>query len=115
YVLETTDNLHNNGYKVQAHPRAINLFYLSDGIRNRIEKVGDHFEVVNTDLRFTETELRDELHNNPHHFSPNVILRGIYQETLLPNVAFVGGGGETAYWLQLKSLFKAYNVFYPVL
>lgn len=115
YVLETTDNLHNNGYKVQAHPRAINLFYLSDGIRNRIEKVGDYFEVVNTDIRFTETELREELHNNPHHFSPNVILRGIYQETLLPNVAFVGGGGETAYWLQLKSLFKAYNVFYPVL
>ncbi len=44
-----------------------------------------------------------------------MILRGLYQETLLPNIAFVGGGGETAYWLELKDLFDAYNVPFPVL
>jgi uncharacterized protein YllA (UPF0747 family) len=42
-----------------------------------------------------------------------VILRGLYQETILPNVAFIGGGSEVAYWLQLRSLFDHYKVFYP--
>ncbi len=55
------------------------------------------------------------MNNNPERFSPNVILRGIYQETILPNVAFIGGGGETAYWLQLKGLFEHYKVPFPVL
>lgn len=114
-VTQTTTALDAAGYKVQAHPRAINLFYLGDGIRNRIEKQGDEYQVVNTDIKFTADEIRTELHQHPERFSPNVILRGIYQESILPNVAFVGGGGETAYWLQLKSLFKAYNVFFPVL
>jgi uncharacterized protein YllA (UPF0747 family) len=44
-----------------------------------------------------------------------VILRGLYQETILPNLAFIGGGGETAYWLQLKDLFKYYKVPFPML
>jgi len=44
-----------------------------------------------------------------------VILRGIYQETILPNIVFIGGGGELAYWLELKDLFVHYNVPYPVL
>ena len=114
-VLQTTTRLEAAGYKVQAHPREINLFYLADGIRNRIEKNGDGFAVVNTDIRFSAAGMKEELYQHPERFSPNVILRGIYQETILPNVAFVGGGGETAYWLQLKSLFHAYKVFYPVL
>ncbi len=54
-------------------------------------------------------------HNFPERFSPNVILRGLFQETILPNIAFVGGGGETAYWLELKPLFKHYRVPFPVL
>ncbi len=40
---------------------------------------------------------------------------GLYQETILPNIAFIGGGGETAYWLQLKKLFEHYKVPFPVL
>jgi len=44
-----------------------------------------------------------------------VILRGLYQSTVLPDIAFIGGGGETAYWLELKNLFDNYSVPYPLL
>ncbi|HTL06879.1 MAG TPA: bacillithiol biosynthesis cysteine-adding enzyme BshC [Chitinophagaceae bacterium] len=102
-------------YKVQAHPRAINLFYLKDDIRERIEKNGEHWEVVGKNIRFNQEELLQELAQHPERFSPNVILRGLYQETILPNIAFVGGGGELAYWLELKAIFTHYKVPYPVL
>ncbi|MDQ3844485.1 MAG: bacillithiol biosynthesis cysteine-adding enzyme BshC [Bacteroidota bacterium] len=102
-------------YKVQANPRDINLFYLKDNIRERIERKGDDFIVCNTSIQFSEAALRSEIQKHPERFSPNVILRGLYQETILPNIAFVGGGGELAYWLQLKDLFQHYAVPYPVL
>lgn len=113
-VEQTIDKLGQH-YKVQANPRAINLFYLKDGIRELIEWKNDHYEVRNTPLRFTKAEMAVELNDHPDRFSPNVILRGLYQETLLPNIAFIGGGGETSYWLELKELFHHYKVPYPVL
>ncbi|MDX1936297.1 MAG: bacillithiol biosynthesis BshC, partial [Flavihumibacter sp.] len=98
-----------------AQPRAINLFYLKDAIRNRIEKAGDDFVVVDTDIRFTATALKTELEQHPERFSPNVILRGLFQEMILPNIVFIGGGGELAYWLEFKDLFAYYKVPLPVL
>lgn len=114
-IVEQTNEKLGKAYNVQAHPREINLFYLRDSIRERIEKRGDTFFVLNTDIRFSEEELQAELDNHPERFSPNVILRGLYQEVILPNLAFIGGGGETAYWLQLCELFSHYGVPYPVL
>ena len=102
-------------YDVQANPREINLFYLKDDIRERIEKIEDHYQVLKTNIRFTRDEILRELEDFPDRFSPNVILRGLFQETILPNIAFIGGGGETAYWLELKPLFEQYKVPYPVL
>ncbi|MFC3855574.1 bacillithiol biosynthesis cysteine-adding enzyme BshC [Chitinophaga sp. GCM10012297] len=101
-------------YKVQATPREINLFYLKGNIRERIVKEGDVWKILHTSLSFTWDELRAELHAHPERFSPNVILRGILQETILPNIAFIGGGGEVAYWLELKDLFRHHKVPYPV-
>jgi bacillithiol biosynthesis cysteine-adding enzyme BshC len=102
-------------YKVQANPRDINLFYLKDDLRGRIDRDGDIYIVHGSTLRFTEAEMREELRRYPERFSPNVILRGLFQETILPNLAFVGGGGETAYWLELKALFDHYRVPFPAL
>ncbi|MEI9810861.1 MAG: bacillithiol biosynthesis BshC [Bacteroidota bacterium] len=65
--------------------------------------------------QFTETELLEELENHPEYFSPNVILRGIFQETILPDIVFIGGGGELAYWLQYGDMFAHYKVPFPVL
>jgi bacillithiol synthase len=112
-VAATSAQVEKN-YKVQAQPREINLFYLLDDIRERIELRGDSYQVLNTSISFSKQAMLAELEQYPERFSPNVILRGLYQETILPNVAFVGGGGELAYWLQLKTLFNHYKVPYPI-
>lgn len=114
-IVEKTIGQLSQEYKVQANPRPINLFYLKEGIRELIELNNGQYEVRNTALRFTKEEITAELTAHPERFSPNVILRGLYQETILPNLAFIGGGGETSYWLELKDLFVHYNTPYPVL
>ena len=113
-IVEKTSAKLEELYKVQAHPRDINLFYLKGDIRERIEVRNESYEVLNSKISFTKEELLAELHNHSERFSPNVILRGLYQETILPNIAFVGGGGELAYWFELKALFEHYRVPYPV-
>ena len=113
-VGETNARLEKQ-YKLQVNPRPVNLFYLRDGIRNRIDKRGNIYTVDETVIRFTEAEILAELDEHPERFSPNVILRGIYQETILPNILFVGGGSEVAYWMQLKGLFSHYKVPFPML
>jgi bacillithiol biosynthesis cysteine-adding enzyme BshC len=111
-VSEQSVNL-GEEYRVQAYPRQINLFYMVDNLRERIEQKEDKWIVVNSDIEWTETELLHELETYPERFSPNVILRGMFQETILPNVAFIGGGAEVAYWLQLKTLFDHYKICFP--
>ena len=102
-------------YKVQASGRAINLFYLKDNKRERIEADKNGFAIANTDIKFTKENLFLELLHNAERFSPNVILRPVFQEMILPNVAFIGGGGEIAYWLELKNVFDAVGIFFPAL
>lgn len=113
-IVEKTSEKLGELYKVQAHPRDINLFYLKGDIRERIEVKGEKYEVLNSKISFTRDELLRELMDHPERFSPNVILRGLYQETILPNIVFIGGGGELAYWFELKDLFEHYNIPYPV-
>lgn len=114
-VSKTIDKLSVN-YHGQAKPRELNLFHKKyNSYRERIELNDEVYQVVNTDLKFTEQEMLAELENHPEHFSPNVILRPMYQETILPNIAFIGGGGELAYWMQLKDLFAHYTIQFPIL
>jgi len=102
-------------YKVQASGRELNLFYLKDNRRDRIEVEGTKYKVHETDIAFTKEEIVKELHDFPDRFSANVILRPVFQELVLPNIAFIGGGGEIAYWLELKKVFESVGVPYPVL
>ncbi len=102
-------------YKVQAGGREINLFYFDEDLRERIEADEDGFAVANSTIKFSKEEILVELKQHPERFSPNVILRGLYQETILPNIAFIGGGGELAYWLELKAVFEHYQTPLPVL
>jgi bacillithiol biosynthesis cysteine-adding enzyme BshC len=114
-LVSTTSEALNRHYKVQAYTRPINFFYLKNNIRERIEKLGEEYVVLNTDLRFTKEAMQNEIENHPEYFSPNVILRGVYQESILPNICFIGGGSEVAYWMQLKAVFNHYHVFYPMI
>lgn len=103
-------------YKIQVRGREVNLFYLDEeGRRERIERSADGFEVASLGLRFSKEEILQLSAERPELFSANVILRGVFQETILPNIAFIGGGGELAYWLELKQVFAEAAVPFPVL
>lgn len=113
-VSETLTALEEH-YKVQAGGREINLFYLPADKRERIEKEENKYFVKALEKEWTEEEILNELYEHPELFSANVILRGTFQETVLPNIAFIGGGGELAYWLELQHVFAEANIPYPVL
>ncbi|HPW97833.1 MAG TPA: bacillithiol biosynthesis cysteine-adding enzyme BshC [Flavobacterium sp.] len=104
-----------NDYNIQVNPREINLFYIEETLRERIVNDKGIYKVLNTTIAFSKEELLTELDNHPEKFSPNVILRPLYQEVILPNLCYIGGGGEIAYWLELKSNFKAFDITFPIL
>lgn len=112
-VLETAEKLKE--YVVQVNPREINLFYIEDDLRERIILENGKYKVNNTQMEFSEMEMLELLEKHPEKFSPNVIMRPLYQEIILPNLCYIGGGGEIAYWLELKSFFNAVNVTFPIL
>lgn len=114
-AAKDTEAIQALGYKTQVAAREINFFYLADGVRERIEKVPDGYQVVDTDLHFSESEIKALVQSNPEKFSPNVILRPLYQETILPNLAYVGGPSEAVYWLQLKGVFAHFQTVFPLL
>ena len=104
-------------YEAQATPREINLFYKLKNIRERIlyDNENNKFKINNTEIGFTAEEMQNELKLFPERFSPNVILRPLFQQKVLPSVAFIGGGGEIAYWMQLKKLFEFHEIQFPIL
>lgn len=114
-VNESQAQIEALGYSAQAHVREINLFYLMDGARERLLFEDGVYKVNNTDIAWSESEILQELKDHPDQFSPNVVMRPLYQESILPNLAYVGGGGELAYWLERKSQFAHFEVFYPML
>ena len=102
-------------YAIQVNPREINLFYIEDNLRERIIFENGKYKINNTKIEFTENEILSEVDKNPEKFSPNVILRPLYQEVILPNLCYIGGGGELAYWFQLKSNFDLNKVTFPII
>lgn len=116
-VTKTNKKLNElpNNYKIQVNPREINLFYLNDGLRERIVETDGNYSVFGTTISWSKEELLNEVKNAPERFSPNVIMRPLYQEVVLPNLCYIGGGGELAYWFQLKTNFEAQKVTFPIL
>ena len=116
-------------YPVQVKPRNINLFYLKENLRERIVRETPHptlslveegntntaYKVLNTDIVFSQQEILRELENHPARFSPNVVLRPLYQEMILPNIAFIGGGAEVSYFMEFKNSFEHYKIAFPIL
>lgn len=111
---EKVDFLTKKYGKVQVNPREINLFYLSE-TRDRIDFDGEKYIVVDTDKKFTREEILGELENNPEKFSPNALMRPVFQEKVLPNLAYIGGNAEIMYWLELKDYFKSLDIPFPIL
>ena len=115
HVIPQNAKLEALGYSIQVNPREINLFYMKDdNSRERIVEENGTYFVNNTSITFTQEEIIADLQQNPDKFSPNVILRPLYQETILPNVAYIGGGGEIAYRLQLKDMVNEFEIDFPL-
>lgn len=113
-VSKTITELEKN-YAIQVNPREINLFYLTEKSRERIVLENGTYKVNNTSTIFSKEEILQEIRENPERFSPNVIMRPLYEEVILPNLCYIGGGGEIAYWLQLKAYFKSADIPFPIL
>lgn len=114
-VSKSAEALSALNYKVQVNPRKINLFYLLKNKRERIVFEKGKFKVLNSSLIFSKEEILNEVDKHPERFSPNVLMRPLYQEHILPNLAYIGGGGELAYWLEMKTYFEKVGVKFPIL
>ncbi|NJN27232.1 MAG: bacillithiol biosynthesis cysteine-adding enzyme BshC [Cyclobacteriaceae bacterium] len=115
HATASSERLEDKGYKNQIFPRPINLFYMEPGVRERIEEHNGNYQVLNSAVAWSKTEIESIIAEKPEKFSPNVVLRPVYQETILPNLAYIGGPAELAYWLQLKSVFDHFQLPFPVL
>lgn len=114
-TLSKVEALEKEGFNAQVNPREINLFYLDKGVRERIiERDGKYF-VHEKKISWNKDELLELLENEPEKFSPNVIMRPLYQEVILPNLCYIGGGGELAYWFELKEYFEKVEIPLPIL
>jgi len=105
--------LETQGFKSQAHAREVNIFW-HDGDRHRVVPVSEDTYRIGEDI-YTQSALTDLLKSDPNNISPNVVLRPIYQELIFPNLAYIGGGGELAYWLERRSLFAQWALPFPML
>jgi bacillithiol biosynthesis cysteine-adding enzyme BshC len=115
HVSKTNKRLEDLGLKIQVNPREVNFFYIDKNLRERIVVEDDVFKVNSTNISWGKSELKEMILAHPERFSPNVIMRPLYQEVILPNLCYIGGGGEMIYWLQLKSNFEAQQVAFPML
>ena len=114
-VGKATSQLETAGYETQVHAREINLFYLENNLRERIISNGENYKINNTEIFFSKEEILKKIEEESEKFSPNVILRPLYQECILPNLAYIGGPAEVVYWLQLKEMFEHYKIAFPIL
>ena len=114
-VQATAEELTKINFKPQAFPREINFFYLRENLRERIVFEDDLYKVLNTNYQFTKAEMETEIDTHPAYFSPNVVMRPVYQEVVMPNLAYIGGGGEIAYWLERKTQFEHFGINFPML
>ncbi len=113
-VQATSVALKKAGYRTQINPREINFFYLDQQGRDRLVTNHGHVQVAGRDGQFSPEEMRQLVMDHPERFSPNVSLRPLYQEMILPNLAYFGGWGELSYWLQLKGVFDHFGVNFPL-
>ena len=112
-VENSNQKLEKKNLKIQVKAREVNLFHLSNQKRERIIPTATDFKIGDNVL--SEKEILDLIEKEPESFSPNVILRPIYQEFLLPNLCYTGGVGELTYWLQLKEVFDSCQLTFPLI
>ncbi|WP_230980984.1 bacillithiol biosynthesis cysteine-adding enzyme BshC [Rossellomorea arthrocnemi] len=114
-VLEQQGDIRGSGFHTQLDisQTAANLFLQIQNERVLLEREGDMFFEKNTGKTYTSNELLSILDESPEAFSNNVVTRPLMQEWLFPNLAFIAGPGEIAYWGELKRAFEFVELKMP--
>ncbi len=102
-------------YQAQVKPKSLNLFFFHRGGRYLLEPKGDSYSLKGTRQHLTKEFVTQALEESPEMFSPNVVLRPLCQDWLLPTLAYVAGPAEIAYFAQLKPLYEAVDLPYPII
>lgn len=102
-------------YHAQVKVKPVNLFLRVDEGRHSIEPVENEFRLRRKRKSYTQEQLLEVLENEPDKFSPNVLLRPICQDYLLPTAFYIAGPSEIAYFAQLKPLYELYNIVEPII
>ena len=106
-ISEQTATLKSQGIKGIISPRSTNFFYIaSDGIRRRLDRIEDTYSTTDRKFTWGKDQISQEIDEHPERFSPNVALRPLYQETVLPNISYIAGPSEYVYWMQIQKTFE---------
>lgn len=108
-----TARLKQLGYSSLVPAKDINHFYIEENNRYRIDREGEGFRLNGTETVFSAETLGKEIPLHPERFSPNVVLRPLYQEFVLPNLAYIAGPSELQYWIQLSGVFETAGIVAP--
>ncbi len=116
-ISNCNKQLKDLGYKPLLNPRKTNLFLLYNGLRQRLDYIEESnvFELSPSKVILSMENIQGIIQENIGDLSPNVVLRPLYQETILPNLAYIGGAAEVSYWLQLSDLFQTTEIPKPLL
>lgn len=102
-------------YHAQIKPRALNLFLFHKGGRYLIEPRENDYSLKGTRKFLTKEEIQQIINETPELLSPNVVLRPVCQDTILPTAVYIGGPSEIAYFAQLKPIYEQFRVGMPIL
>ncbi|MBM4161418.1 MAG: bacillithiol biosynthesis cysteine-adding enzyme BshC [Ignavibacteria bacterium] len=102
-------------YHAQVKPKPLNLFFFHHGGRYLLEPRADSYSLKGTRQHLSKESIADASVNSPHLFSPNVVLRPLCQDWLLPTIAYVAGPAEIAYFAQLKPLYDEMKIPMPII
>lgn len=116
-LLEAKSNdLVSNGYHAQVHLQHSNLFWINEeGNRTKLSFEENTWTADGNGTSWSSKELIDEIEQKPDRFSPNVFLRPILQNELLPTFAYIAGPGEISYHAQMKDFFEEFEQTMPVI
>ena len=110
-LLQRGAELEKAGYhqQVKVTPSSTLLFLIEDGSRIPIHRRlngNKEIEFLVGEGKFSQAELLQQLSSAPEKFSPNVLLRPVVQDYLLPTVAYTGGAAEVAYFAQAAVVYE---------
>ncbi len=93
----------------------VNMFLYIDGERLPLFRSGESYGVRGRTTQWTLAELLAAAGETPELFSPNVVLRPVAQDVLLPIMAYIAGPGEISYYALYRDIYRLFNQRMPVI